>query len=84
MKTCFKTIGIYTGNVVKNPTEDKFKTINMANEAFQKRVGKISGGKIILKAFGFEENLDENKMVLKEYNADLFAKGIDLINDAQR
>lgn len=25
MKTCFKTISIYTGNVVKNPTEDKFK-----------------------------------------------------------
>lgn len=53
----------------------------MANEAFQKRVGKISGGKIILKAFGFEENLEENKMILKEYNADIFSKGIALLQE---
>jgi hypothetical protein len=33
-KTCFKTISIYVGNVVKDPSDSKFHTINLANEAF--------------------------------------------------
>ena len=33
-KTCLKTIGIYASNVVKDPTDPKFKSINLANEAF--------------------------------------------------
>lgn len=51
----------------------------MANEAFQKRVGKISGGKVILLGFGFEEDTAENKMVLKKYDANVFAKGIEML-----
>ena len=78
-KTCLKTLSIYAGNVVKNPTDPKFLNINLANDAFQKRVGKISGGKIILKALGFEEDVGENKMVLSKYDADLFDKAIKLL-----
>ena len=78
-KTCFKTIGIYTGNVMKDPSDPKFKSINLANDAFQKRVGKINGGRSILKGFGFEEDSAENKLVLQAYDADLFKKGIDLL-----
>lgn len=33
-KTCFKTISVYIGNILKNPTEDKYKKINLSNEAF--------------------------------------------------
>lgn len=55
-KTCFKTITVYLGNVLKDPNEEKYKKINLTNEAFQKRVGKITGGLIILKGAGFEEN----------------------------
>jgi hypothetical protein len=33
-KTCFKTIGLYTANVAKDPTEPKFQSVNLANEAF--------------------------------------------------
>lgn len=33
-KTCFKTLSLYLGNVLKNPNEEKFKRINMGNEAF--------------------------------------------------
>lgn len=51
----------------------------MANEAFQKRVGKISGGKVILLGFGFEEDTAENKLVLKKYDANVFAKGIEML-----
>lgn len=72
-KTCFKTIQVYINNVIKDPTDPKFQSINLGNEAFQKRVGKINGGKIILKGFGFEEDQAENKLVLGKYDAGLVA-----------
>lgn len=65
------------GNVIKNPDEPKFQTVNLENEAIQKRVGKINGGKMILKAFGFED--EETKMVLSKYDAKLFQQGVDLL-----
>jgi len=34
VKTCLKTITLYTGNVVKHPNEPKYMSINMANKAF--------------------------------------------------
>ena len=64
---------------MKDPNEEKYKQINLANEAFQKRVGKITGGKIILKGFGFDEDTAENKLVLKNYDEALFTKGIELL-----
>ena len=33
-KTAFKTISVYLGNVLKDPNEEKFKKINLGNEAF--------------------------------------------------
>ena len=78
-KTAFKTISVYTGNVIKDPNEPKYQSINLANEAFQKRVGKISGGLIILQGFGFEQDTAENKLVLKNYDAKIFAEGLDLV-----
>ena len=57
-KTCFKTCQIYLTNVLKDRNEEKFQRINMSNEAFQKRVGKITGGVNILKGAGFVEQED--------------------------
>ena len=37
---------------MKDASEDKFRRINMGNEAFQKRIGKITGGVSILKGVG--------------------------------
>jgi hypothetical protein len=44
--------------VLKDRNEEKFQRINMSNEAFQKRVGKITGGVNILKGAGFVEQED--------------------------
>ena len=54
-QTCFKTLTVYLNNLLKDHNEEKFKRINQANEAFQKRVGKITGGLSILKGAGFVE-----------------------------
>ena len=34
MKTCFKTCHVYLGNLLKDPNEEKYKRINLSNEAF--------------------------------------------------
>jgi hypothetical protein len=57
-KTCFKTCHVVLSNVLKDPNEEKFKKINLGNENFQKRVGKITGALSILKGAGFVEQAD--------------------------
>jgi len=42
-------------------------------------VGKINGGRMILKGFGFEEDADGSKLTLSKYDADLFAKAMELL-----
>jgi hypothetical protein len=81
VKTCLKTINLYTGNVVKHPNEQKYMSINMGNKAFQERVLQIRGGLPILKAFGFEEDTANNKLTLKKYDSVLFKKGIAHLED---
>jgi len=42
---------------MKDPKNNKFRRINLENNAFKKRVGKVVGGKQMLIAAGFvEEN----------------------------
>jgi hypothetical protein len=40
---------------LKDSSNPKFQKINLSNNAFQKRVGNVIGGKVILKEAGFEE-----------------------------
>ena len=55
--TCFKTLLLYLGNIAKNPSEEKFRTLKLSNGAFQKRVDNCDGGRLFLETFGFQ--LDE-------------------------
>lgn len=77
VQVCLKTIILYVKNVIKNPAEPKYLNINVANETFQKRVRRVRGGIMVLKAFGFVE--EEQKLVLKKYDAELFKKGTELL-----
>ncbi|CDW78340.1 pub domain-containing protein [Stylonychia lemnae] len=74
-KTCFKTLTVYLNNAINNPTEDKFKRINQANEAFQKRVGKINGGMSILKGVGFIEQ-DDGSLFLEKYDVEIMREAV--------
>ena len=53
--TCFKTLLLYLGNVMKDPEDAKFRTIKLANGAFQKRVQSV-GGDAFLRRVGFEDD----------------------------
>lgn len=69
-KTCLKTIATLIGNVLKDQTNEKFRRINMDNEAIQKRVTKINGGLLILKNSCFEPADDgSNSLFMKSPDA---------------
>ena len=59
LRNCFKTLKILLNNIVKNPNEDKFKTIKLTNPNIHERIGKIS---IALKL------LEELEKRMIEYN----------------
>ena len=80
MKTCFKTCHVYLGNVLKDPTEEKFRRINLSNEAFQKRVGKIAGALHILKGAGFVEN-EEGMLVMENINESIVKEAIRILEN---
>ena len=79
-KTCFKTIHVYLTNALKDPNEEKFRKINLGNEAFQKRVGKVNGGLSILKGAGFVES-EEGTLVLENYDANLLRESLRLVEN---
>ena len=74
LKTCFKTLKIMLNNVVKNPNEDKFKTIKLSNPNVHERVGKISIALKLLEELGFVKN--DEVMVVTNVDMDLFNKTI--------
>jgi hypothetical protein len=74
LKICFKTLKIMLSNVVKNPNEDKFKTIKLSNPNVHERVGKISIALKLLEELGFVKN--DEVMVVTNVDMDLFNKTI--------
>ena len=52
-KNCFTTLKVILNNIVKNPTEEKFRKVKQTNPNFQERVGKIDLAIKVLTALGF-------------------------------
>ena len=52
-KTCLKTCNTFISNVIKDQNNEKFRRINLDNNAVKERVVKVNGGLAILKAVGF-------------------------------
>ena len=63
---CLKILKIYVSNVVDNPGEEKFKTINMENKAYKAKVKPFLGAKSLLMAVGFSPNDGGDALVLKD------------------
>ena len=66
--TALKTLRKLVANVLKDPENPKFRSINLTNEAIRKRVTGHPGGMIMLEAVGFEKNAEEMKMILSDAN----------------
>lgn len=56
---CLKILKAYIGNIADNPTEEKFRLINMDNKTFKTKVKPFIGGKHLLLAVGFSPKQDD-------------------------
>lgn len=65
---CLKILLAYVSNVVNNPDEAKFRTINMENQAFKSKVKPFVGAKPLLMAVGFQkpEGIGNEVLVLSD------------------
>ena len=74
LKNCFKTMKIILNNILKNPNEDKFKTIKLSNPNVHERIGKISIALKMLEELGFVH--EDEVMKVTNVDNDLFNKTI--------
>jgi hypothetical protein len=73
-KTCVSTMIKYIGNVARSPDEDKFRSINMGNAAFQARVASVPGAVDFFKLLCFQDEggmlvLPRDKVNMEVLNA---------------
>jgi hypothetical protein len=64
---CLKVLKLIVGNAADNPTEEKYKKVNMETNAYKNKVKPFIGAKNILLAVGFApEDGDPTHLVLGE------------------
>lgn len=64
-QTCFKTCNVLIGNLLKDPSNEKFRRVNLDNEAIKKRVATLNGGLSILKGAGFVKSDEGNFLTIE-------------------
>lgn len=69
-QTCFKTCSTLIGNLLKDPSNEKFRRVNLDNEAIKKRVSTINGGLNILKGAGFVKSDEGNQLTIEQSSID--------------
>ncbi|GMF33150.1 unnamed protein product [Phytophthora fragariaefolia] len=69
--TALKALNVYVKNLIEKPDEDKFRTINLENAAFRKRVASLVGGVAFLKALGYEKDEADGNLKLSMENRDV-------------
>jgi len=79
-KTCLKTCCTFIRNVVKDQNNEKYRKINLENNAVQTRVAKVNGGLAILKGVGFVDNPDgSNTLIIEKIDIPTLEMAIKLL-----
>jgi hypothetical protein len=65
-----KILKAYVSNVADNPTEEKFKTINMENKTFKSKIKPFIGAKHLLVAIGFAPKEGDPTLLVLKPDAD--------------
>ena len=72
----FEKLVVIIGNILKNPTEDKYKTLKMENQVFYSNIGRFGTGIALLKYIGFEtKRLPENNKLAYFYTGAVSVDG---------
>ncbi|GMF14376.1 unnamed protein product [Phytophthora lilii] len=69
--TAIKTLNVYVKNLIEKPDEEKFRTINLENPAFRKRVASLVGGVAFLKSLGYEKDEADGNLKLSVEKRDV-------------
>ncbi|CCI46257.1 unnamed protein product [Albugo candida] len=69
--TALKTLNMYLKNLIEQPDEEKFRSINLDNAAVRKRVASLVGGIAFLKALGYEKDESDNTLKLNIEKRDM-------------
>jgi hypothetical protein len=73
--TVEKLITIFV-NIIKNPNEDKYKTLKIENQVFYSNIGRFVKGIAFLKSVGFEtRRLPENNKLAYYYAGEISKDG---------
>lgn len=78
-QTCFKTLSTLLGNLLKDPSNEKFRKVNLDNEAIKKRVATINGGLSVLKGAGFTKAEDGNYLQVDTIDAKLVQEIVGMV-----
>jgi hypothetical protein len=65
--------------LIKDPNNEKFRRVNLDNEAIQKRVAKVNGGLQILKGVGFNKAEDGNYLIVTEIDDSLLKEAVKML-----
>ena len=69
-----KLLHTFVSNVVENPAEPKYRSINAESKAFTNKLKPFLGSVTILKACGFDKNEEEGKYILPDSVDSAFLK----------
>lgn len=61
-----KLLNTFVSNVVNNPTEPKFRSINAESNAFKNKLVPLAGTVALLKSVGFLKSTAEEKYIMQE------------------
>ncbi|CBJ27422.1 PUB domain, zinc finger protein Thioredoxin [Ectocarpus siliculosus] len=80
--TAMKTCLAYIKNALTKPEEEKFRSINLDNNAFKNRVATCIGGVALLKAVGFAKEESRLFMSMEARDEGLLANAKEKLEDA--
>merc|ERR1711924_413245 len=81
-----KTVSImllYLKNIGENPSELRYRGLNVSNERYQKTVLILPVAEKVLKAIGFEKNKEKLILPLYDEKSHEFLTQIDILNETK-
>ena len=79
---CIVTATKYIQNILSDPSELKFRTINIANKAFQEKVLKAIGASELMVSMGFVQNPGSVSLLTNDSSAEFLQKILNLLEQA--
>lgn len=70
---CILTIVAYVQNILSDPTNSKFRSINLANKTFQEKISKVSASLELLQSIGFSGVPGSNTLQISASSSSLEA-----------